>query len=232
MPHLASALQTLKDSLCREVTVGGLLSRSAVAHKWKAPWRALLLRESVAWRFQDLLEQSYALSKSDGVLGARILLRSAFETVAVLIYLNKGMRSVVAGQQNFHAFSEKTSKLLLGSRDNTTSHESISILTVLGGADKRYPGLMDWYVALCETAHPNYEGMLLGYSIADYQNHVTTFQNRWKELYGKTHENALNACLIVFVAEYDAEWPAAMEALEKWLEAHDSELEATKSSPE
>ena len=228
MRTLPSTLQALKDSLCRKVDVGGLLSRSAVAHKWKAPWRALLLRESVAWRLQDLLEQSYVLSTRGGLLGARILLRSAFETLAVLVYLNKSMRSVVAGNQNFHAFSEKTSRLLLGSRDKTTSHESIPILTVLEGADKRYPGLLTWYAALCESAHPNYEGMLLGYSTADPQNHVTTFENRWKELHGDLHDAALNACLVAFVDEYDQEWLAAMGALETWLEAHDSELEASK----
>ena len=228
MSTLPAALQALKDSLCREVDVGGLFSRNAVAHKWKAPWRSLLLRESVAWRLQDLLEQSYLLSTNGGLLGARILLRSAFETVAVLVYLNKSMRSVVAGNQDFHVFSEKTSKLLLGSRDKTTSHDSTSILTVLEGANKRYPGLMDWYAALCESAHPNYEGMLLGYSKSDRQNHITTFGNRWIEFYGKSHESALNACLVVFVAEYNEEWPAAMEAMEKWLEAHDLELEATK----
>jgi hypothetical protein len=232
MSSLPSALQALKDSLCREVAVGGLFARSAVAHKWKAPWRALLLRESVAWRLQDLLEQSHLLSTSSHLLGARILLRSAFETVAVLVYLNKAMRSVVAGDQSFHAFSEKTSKLLLGSRDTTTSHESISILTVLEGANKRYPGLLDWYAALCESAHPNYEGMLVGYSKADRKSYITTFENRWTELHGKSHEDALHACLVLFVAEYNEEWLAAMEAMEMWLEAHDSELEASKPSPQ
>ena len=228
MSDLASALQTLKSSLCREIDVGGLFARSRVAHKWKAPWRALLLRESVAWRLQDLLEQSLTLSRQDGLLGARILLRSAFETLAVLIYLNRSIRSVVAGNLSFHDFSEKTSRLLLGSRDKTTSHEQISILTVLDGANKRYPGLSDWYAILSESAHPNYEGMLLGYSIADQMNHITNFKNRWSDLYGHTHEDALAACLSVFVGEYNDESTDALECLETWIELHDSELETTK----
>ncbi len=165
MTDIDRALAALKSSLCREVDVGGLFARSRVVHKWKAPWRALLLRESVAWRLQDLLEQSRLLSKSSGVLGARILLRSAFETLAVLVYLNMAMRGVVAGTLNFHAFSDKTTRLLLGSRDKTTSVESINIMSVLQSADKRYPGLETWYAALSESAHPNYEGMVLGYSV-------------------------------------------------------------------
>jgi hypothetical protein len=36
------------------------------------------------------------------------------------------------------------------------------------------------------------------------------------------------ACLEVFVAEYDDEWPAAFEALESWIEANDAELESSK----
>lgn len=228
MNDLAADLQALKNSLCREIDVGGLFARSPITHKWKAPWRALLLRESVAWRLQDLLEQSLVLSQDGKVLGARILLRSAFETLGVLIYLNKSIRSVVAGNLNFHSFSEKTSRLLLGSRDKSTNHEQISILTVLEGADKRYPGLLDWYAALSESAHPNYEGMLFGYSTSDKENHVTNFRNRWADLYGKNHQDALLACLTVFVGEYNDEATDAIETLEKWIEAHDAELEASK----
>ncbi len=174
------------------------------------------------------MEQSLVLSRQGGVLGARILLRSAFETLPVLIYLYKSMRSVVAGKLGFHSFSEKTSRLLLGSRDNTTSCEQISILTVLDGANKRYPGLSDWYAALSESAHPNFEGMLMGYSSADEKNHITHFKNKWSDLYGQSHEDALNACLTVFVGEYNDESTDALEALEKWIELNDSELEVTK----
>lgn len=228
MTDFSAVLQAFKSTLCNQVDLGGLFARNSTAYKWKAPWRALLLREAVAWRLQDLLEQSLALSGAGHLLGARILLRSAFETLAMLIYLNRSMRSVVAGNLDFHVFSEKTSRLLLGSRDKTTTIESISILTVLDGANKRYPGLSDWYAALSESTHPNYEGMLVAYSCADTQNHVTTFRNRWNDLYEKNHESALDACFEVFLHEYDDESSSALEALETWIEKNDSNLEATK----
>lgn len=136
MAEFSAVLLSFKSALCLQVDVGGLFARSATAYKWKAPWRALLLREAVAWRLQDLLEQSLSLSRAGHILGARILLRSAFETLAMLIYLNRSMRSVVAGNLEFHTFSEQTTRLLLGSRDKTTTKESISILTVLNGANK------------------------------------------------------------------------------------------------
>lgn len=229
MADFSAVLQAFKSALCNQVDLGGLFARNSKAYKWKAPWRALLLREAVAWRLQDLLEQSLALSTKGHLFGARILLRSAFETLAMLIYLNKSMRSVVAGNLDFHVFSEKTSRLLLGSRDKTTTIESISILTVLDGANKRYPGLNDWYATLSESTHPNYEEMLVAYSSADEQNHVTTFMNHWDELYGNNHESALNACFEVFLHEYDDESSSALEALEIWIEKNDDNLEATKS---
>jgi hypothetical protein len=230
MIDLSTALADLGASLCRDVDVGGLFARNKVAHKWKAPWRALLLREVVAWRTHDLLQQSHALSKSESLLGALILLRSAFETIAVLIYLNQAMQSVVGGNLDFHAFSQKTSRLLLGSRDASTSLESINILSVLSGAGKSYQGLEGWYASLSEVAHPNYEGMVLGYSEADRENFITRFSNRWSIIYAGNHESSLVACLGVFEAEYNHVWPQAFEALERWVEANDSELEATKPS--
>lgn len=75
----------------------------------------LLLREAVAWRLVDLLTQSVHLHKAKHVLGARILVRSAFETVGMLIYASQEMRRVVAGELDFHEFSKRTSQLLLGS---------------------------------------------------------------------------------------------------------------------
>ena len=86
------------------------------------------------------------------------------------------MRDVVAGTTDFHAFSEITTRLLLGSRDKSTRYESINILTVLQKANKRYAGLEDWYAALSESAHPNYEGIVLGYSKDDPKNFLTTFE--------------------------------------------------------
>lgn len=180
---------------------------------------------------QDVLEQSQALHAASQLLGARILLRSAFETAAVLIHLNQATRQVVAGTMGFHDYSERTTKLLLGSRDKSTSYESINILTVLSKADKRYPGLEQLYSALSESAHPNYEGMLYGYSEANRKNHITKFHNRWKALYGHSHHDAMRACMVIFDAEYNHEWPAAFEELEQWIEKNDAMLEATKPTP-
>jgi hypothetical protein len=56
------ALGRLKGSLLPSFEIGGLFSRNPTAHKWKATFRSLLLREAVFWRLEDLLRQSYAAS--------------------------------------------------------------------------------------------------------------------------------------------------------------------------
>jgi len=232
MSDIAVALSAMESSLCSQIDLGGLFTRNPIAHKWKAPWRTLLLRESVAWRLHDLLNQSNLLTRQDHLLGARILLRSAFETLAVLIYLNRSLRSVVAGRLDFHEFSTTTSKLLFGSRNKTTRYDQVNILTVIKSSDKSYPGLYKLYEDLSESAHPNCDGMLRGYSTSDPRNHVTNFENKWVKRFGESNEDGILACLSVFIDEYDKESIDAFEALENWITVNDQQLEATKPTPE
>jgi hypothetical protein len=224
------ALANWKASLDLKLELGGLHARNPIAHKWKAPFRSLMLRESVFWRLHDLLMQSHTLFQAGHVLGARILLRSGFETLAILIYLNQITAKVLDGTLNFHVFSVETSKLLLGSKDQSTKHAAINIVTVLRHCDKRYPGLVKLYGDLSESAHPNYEGICIGYSTVDHDNHVTHFANKWAEMYGGTHLKGIRACMVLFEAEYNEVWPAHFDNLERWIEGNDAELEATKGA--
>ena len=229
MYDIDTALKEWKDTLCSSVDAGGLLSRNAIAHKWKAPFRCLSLRESVAWRTQDLLFQSRLLANENLLLGARILLRSAFETIAVLIYINQQMRGVVSGKTDFFQFSDKTTQLLLGSRNKSTPYNAMSILSILEKCDKRYPGIFGIYEGLCESAHPNCEGISAGYSQVDHDILVTKYSNRWAELFGGNHEQAISICIDTFYFEYTNEWIEAMTELESWIVENDEELEARKS---
>lgn len=228
MDIISQGLKSLKDSLATSLDVGSVMARNAVAHKWKAPWRSILLREAVAWRTQDLLAQSHQLRSTGSLLGARILLRAAFETVAVLIYLNQSMHKVTAGKANYHEFSERTTALLLGSRNKSTAFESINIVGILKKADAIYPGLFSLYEALSESAHPNNEGLVLGYSTNDRKNYVTYFENKWKKDFISGHDDMLMDCLRIFQHEYDEEFTSAFEQLEAWIEANNTKLEATK----
>jgi hypothetical protein len=225
---LELVLAGLKESLFAKLDLGGLHSRNPIAHKWKAPFRSMELREAVHWRLHDLLSQSFMLHQNNHLLGARILLRSAFETLAMLIHLNQLMAQVLDGTADFHIFGEKTKQLLLGSKDGSTPVSSINIVTVLKHCEKRYPGIEAVFAQLSESAHPNYEGMIGGYTRIDHSADTVSFSNRWFEIYGDSHLEMMMACIEIFLREYDEVWPKLFDALEKWIEANDEELEATR----
>ena len=231
MDKVQQNLERWGGSLLDKIPVAGLLARNPVAYKWKAPFRAWMLRELAFWREHDLMTQSHALLQQGHGLGARILLRSGFETLATLTYLNLLMQQVYDGKINFHQFSEKTAVLLLGARNNEVLPDAINILTVLGQCDKRYPGIMAIYADLSESAHPNYEGLMGGYSKTDYDEYETAFTNRWMEDYGERHLDRMMLCMTTFNFEYDQVWPELMAKLEDWITASDAELEATKEDP-
>lgn len=231
MNEVEQSLASWGSSLFPSIPVAGLLSRNAIAYKWKSLYRVWMLRELAFWREHDLMVQSYALHQQRHGLGARILLRSGFETLGTLIYVNLLMQQVLEGELSFHVFGKKTELLLLGSRNNDEMPNAINILTILGKCDKRYPGLMKKYESLSESAHPNYEGLMGGYSTTNHDEYETTFSNRWIEIHGEHHPESMMLCIDTFQLEYDAVWPDLIEQLEKWVEVNDAELEATKNDP-
>lgn len=223
-------LANWKACLFPSIPVGGLLSRNPVAYKWKALFRVWMLREATFWRQHDLMTQSYALHQQGHGLGARILLRSGFETLATLIYLNQSMQQVLDRKLDFHAFGEKTSVLLLGSRNNDDLPRALNIVTVLEKCDKRYPGLKALYDLLSESAHPNFEGLHTGYVKIDRDEFEANFANRWMELYGDRHLRSMDLCMMTFHHEYNDVWSDLIERLESWTVQNDAALEATRQS--
>lgn len=226
--EIDQALRSRKEALLTQLSVAGLIARNETAHKWKTPFRSLLLRESVCWRLQDLLTQSWVLHRKRHGLGARILLRSAIETLAILIFLNQLTEQVLDGSLNFHEFGVKTTKLLTGSRKDDMAIKAVNILTILNKCNSRYPGIKLMYDDLSESAHPNYEGLCNGYSTFNHDEHETAFSNRWMEIHGDRHPDLIMLCIETFDDEYHDVWEDLFTRLEKWIEANDAELEATK----
>lgn len=173
----------------------------------------------------DLGQQIVLLTQKQHILGARILLRSAIETLALLIYLNQKTGAVVSGSLSFFEFDEITSKLLLGSKNGATTVAAVNILTALERAEKSYPGLLEMHKDLSESAHPNFDGVLLGYSSSDSEEHETSFRSRWLELFGQQQAPATSYVFLAFEREYDETWPELMTGLERWLRDNDEVLE-------
>ena len=230
MDNIEQNLANWRASHMASIPVGGLLTRNSIAYKWKAPFRCWVLREAALWRVTDLLTQSYALHNQGHGLGARILLRSAFETLAALIYMNHNIRAVLEGELDFHKFSLLTTRQVGGSKNEPGRPEAVNVITTIDKADKQYTGLRGMYDRLSESAHPNFEGLVWGYSKVNHDDYETNFSNRWMGLYGEQHPNSMELCMTIFDHEYDEVWAALMAKLESWIVVNDAILEATKNS--
>lgn len=231
MDTIEQNLANWRASLLQTISVSSLYSRNPLVYKWKAPFRCLMIRECVFWRLTDLLTQSLALHQLGHGLGSRILLRSGFETLAILIYLNQLIEQVLADDLDFHMFSDKTNILLLGSRNGSTEHKSLNIITILEKCDMRYPGVAKLYAELSESAHPNYEGIVAGYSKLNRDEYQTDFQNRWMDRHGGRHLNLTMLCMNTFHHEYNDVWKNRIEDLEGWIATRSTTLENTKGNP-
>ncbi|TZF83344.1 DUF5677 domain-containing protein [Cognatilysobacter lacus] len=225
MERIQHVLEEWSKTLPTQVSVADMLSRCPIAHKWRAPYRSAVIRESLAWRVYDLGRQILLLMQSGHVMGARILLRSTLETAALLMYLNQKTEAVVAGSLSYQDFEQLTKNLLAGSKNESTPAAAVNILTVLDKAEGSHAGIVAIHKDLSETAHPNFDGVVFAYSSVDPQTHTTTFVNRASERFGARLEPAVMFVLLAFEYQYSRVWPRSMEALEAWLRANDSQLE-------
>lgn len=217
LDQIQSLLNEIRKSLVKRVDAEEFYTQNFEIRKYKALFRAILLREAAAWRFHDLLEQIVFLLKSNHISGSQILMRSAYETMAILVYLNGIMKTAIASVNEFKEFSKKTTQLLLGSKDEMTLFEAINVLTMMKKMNKKYHGSQDRYNHLSETSHPNCEAMLLGYSSSNDDGIISNFENRWNVIYGKYFPAEVMVCLEIFLAEYNEEWIDAYEKLELWM---------------
>lgn len=230
MHLIEEAILGYEKSLSKQIDVVALRQKNPIAHKWKVTYQSLCLRETVAWRFVDIIDQSWFLHKNGKALGSRILLRSAIETLAMLIYLNQLTEQVISKKMPFSTFGESVLNLLLGCRDDSTSQKAKNIITILDKCEKKYAGIGKIYEWLSESAHPNNEGMRIAYSSTNVETKVTTFSNRTTDLYSKMQEDGCMMAMHMFEEEYTI-WGTLFENLELWLVENDSELRESKAKP-
>jgi len=222
---IEKTLQNFKKSLPDKVNLASLYEHSRKAHKWKVTYRLLVLREAMLWRTVDILSQAQYLSINKMIIGSRILIRSALETICMLIYMNKKIQSVVEGNMSFEDFNKITERMFIGAKNENKILDSINVIKFIKESEIKYPGIEKIYHDLCETAHPNYFGVAAAYTKLNKKRHETDFGIFWKELHGDQHECGIKICLSILFKEYNEEWKKQFIQLEKWLEKNESELE-------
>jgi hypothetical protein len=124
---IEKTLHNFKTSMAPKVEVGGLYSRSKIAHKWKLTYRLIVVREAICWRLIDILEQAFYMGQQNMLVGARILTRAALETLCFLIYMNRKTQQLVENKLSFNDFEDLTRKFLLGAKNNPEMPNPINV---------------------------------------------------------------------------------------------------------
>jgi hypothetical protein len=213
-----------RAGLVDNIAVADLYDRCPIAHKWKAPYRCLVVREALLRRMVDLGEAIIALTEGDHALAVRTLTRAALETTALLEYMAQRIDAVVTRDMSWWEFEPLTMRLLMGSR-NGGNFEAVNILTALRAANRRYGALELIHTKLSESVHPNYDGVVYGYSRGIPSDMETRFGNYWQENFGHEQDPALGYVFPAFADAYNNHWIDAMEHLEQWLRDNNEQLE-------
>lgn len=201
---IEARLDRWKQSLCPSISIAGLFARSPVAHKWKAPTRCIVVREAFFWRMHDIGRQFVSCVEAEHTLGALMLLRGALETLALAIYDNDKIAKVVTGELAFLDFEEATKKVLMGSKDKSTSIGAVNILTALAKAAEKYPNLQQMHQDLSEVIHPNFAGVTGAYSTVDRENFETRFAVDIFRHHGWKQDPIAHYAFAAFEQEYNS----------------------------
>tara|TARA_R110001606_G_scaffold399285_2_gene583674 strand:+ start:3371 stop:4069 length:699 start_codon:yes stop_codon:yes gene_type:complete len=136
---------------------------------YKPTFEADYLREAAMYRFIELAESSYTLYKAGLLIGAVITARSAYETLAVMWYLNSKLTHLVKTKDLKH-FSERMRSLILGWSKDEVFPEKTNVLTCIKSVDKELEGQFSrHYDMLSEYAHPNYSGTFGAYAEPNHE---------------------------------------------------------------
>jgi len=228
MDTLRERLGNWSASLPSEIAAGSLYARCPIAHKWKATFRIVLIRESSLWRMSDLGNSFLHLIDCGDILAARIILRSACETAALLAYLNKKTLDLFNGSIGFEEFNELTKRLLLGGKNDGDYFPPINVMTAIGHFAKNSPPIQEIYDRLSEDAHPNASGMIFAYSESNPEELETQFLGKISQSETTKRHTIASADLVFLCYEhqYNEVWPQRFETLEQWLRDNDAMLEA------
>ena len=115
-----------------------------------------------------------------------------------------------------------------GTRNDSTTPAAVSIMTALENTGQKHPEITVTHLLLSESAHPNSDGVLFGYSSSNPKLYETNFANHWEARLGGIQDPATAIVFSRLEMEYTDVWPMTLEKFENWLEENDARLETEK----
>ncbi len=141
--------------------------------------------QSQLWRCLDLVDSAEALRLSENGLGAMIMVRAVYETVAAFLHFEGQLSKVMMpleSQDDLKRIDDFVrGKAFTTRRENLKKIEggeaaiATSVVTQINKMKNVYPDVRDDYDYLCEFAHPNGFGGFLWYGKLDQNSDSVSF---------------------------------------------------------
>lgn len=163
------------------------------------PFQIICIRDALLHRLMNLGEEAVALHDRGSLIPFLLTVRACLETAALLFSLNKYMESAIS-TNSLDEFKEQLQKTALGSRDASTTFDSVNIMGAIKKLEKTYPGILKHYEGLSEYCHPNFAGVVRSYG--DISN-KKSFSFKLQTEQVKLGEAPLKIALVIALAAYD-----------------------------
>ena len=172
------------EELIEEIRIGlaeledGLptdLNASVVSETAMLPFKALIIRSVLAWRFVDISRSVMRCVDEDRTASAAVLTRAALETSAAAWHLNDQLQQALDTGAVGNT-DDSLMRLLLGSRTmEEVLPSAINVLTLIDRVNKQVDGFRHQYDELSEFAHPNWSGAMALYCTTNNDERACSF---------------------------------------------------------
>ena len=187
-------LQELHANPPKEIDVKSMGGYESVVAKF------MLARAGLLHRALELATSADNSISNQQVVSSSLLIRALFETVSVFGFMYFKMLDFNK-TKNIQEFETSITKILYGSRNETTEYTSINILSMVDKIDKVYPNYRATYDKLSEFSHPNYTGASLLYGTLQ-EKEIVTYNNLSSSHLMHKNESINDLCLCIDRLKY------------------------------
>jgi len=160
----------------------------------------MLARAGLMHRSYELAISADSCIENNQIVSSTLLIRGLFETVSVIGFAYYKILSFNK-DKDMDKFNESISRILFGSRDESTDHTSINILSMIDKIDKDYPGYRFSYDRLSELCHPNFKGASLLYG-TPIENEIVQYNSDFSTTSSHKLSNINDLCLCIDRLKY------------------------------
>jgi hypothetical protein len=180
------------------------VSAAALGVVSKTPYNALVVRESLIWRMEELGRTACETIERDDLVAGILLARASLEGTALMWELHELVRNrSTLGPETLHT---RILALLVGQRQEKGEVQMPNIMNLIDRLDRRALGTRHRYEYLSEYAHPNWSGVSGAYSQLNKEEFTTDFGRtaRKKKSMSIIASNMLAGSLSLFQYDYNS----------------------------